>query len=433
MSIGDAVQVIGKRLALGPVSEVVPVAPRPGVRAPLILERLRPEIVTPELLSHAEQLAARVGRLPVPWQRLVDAQFTGMESHFIYERFVGVTMRDVSLGLRKARRVLPLDVLRTLIERTCDAFEDISQVQPLPSPTPWQWLGVTDRSLGLALDGRWSFAVGALNHWLFELGPSDEWGSVEETYSPHDILSFLSPEAMAAREETPASFVTRAALLAWQLATGGFHPFRGRPHEMASDFLRFAQGQVRVPLSVHPQLTPATIEVLERGIAWAQHRYEHVQAFREAIAASWPVPAASNERTLQVVASVAWGALERELRTLEREPLLPIQWDGVWTATQSPEAGIAVLQDQLLERLEPVENLPARAQLPVTAGHLPEPPAAPPLPAIHVVEVPEAPPARVVEETSGPRPRSDRPEGVARRLWRRVVAFFTSSSPSSRA
>jgi hypothetical protein len=409
--------VIGKRLALGPVSEVVPVAPRPDVRAPLVMERLRPEVVTPELRSHAEQLGFRLARLPAPWQRLVDAQFTAVENHFIFERFVGVTMRDLSLGLRKSRRVLPLDVLRTLIERACDAFEDISQVPPLPAPTPWQWLGVTDRSIGLSLDGRWCFAVGALNHWLIELGPSDEWGSVEETYLPHDTLSFLSPEATAAREETPASFVTRAALLSWQLCTGGFHPFRGRPHEMASDFLRFAHGEVRVPLTVHPQLPLAAIEVLQRGIAWAQHRFEHLGAFRQALAAAWPVSAASNERTLQVVASVAWTSLERELETLKREPLLPIQWDGVWTATQSPEAGIAVLQDQLLDRLEPLDVLPKRAELPVTAGPLPEPPPPP----TSTREVPAIAPAL----PPAPRPvLVAEPGGFVTRAWRRVVAFF---------
>lgn len=421
--------VIGKRLALGAVSEVVPVAPRPDVRAPLVMERLRPEVLSPELQTHAEALAARVAALPAPWQRLVDAPFTQLESAFIYERFVGVTLRDVSLGLRKSKRVLPLDVLRTVIERICDTLEDLAQVPSMPSPIPWQSLGVTDRGLGLTLDGRWCCAVGALNHWLVELSPADLWDDPERPFSPQDTLAFLSPEAVQGRAETPASFVTRAALLAWQLATGGFHPFRGRPHEMASDFLRFAHGDVRVPLSVHPLLPPAAIEVLQRGIAWASHRYDSLQAFRDALAQAWPVAAASQERTLHVLASVAWPVLEQELETLKREPLLPIQWDGVWTATQSPEAGIAVLQDMLLERLEPLDVLPQRSELPVSAGPLPEPPP-PPTPvaarAVRAVPEPEPPPPRHILPTAVtvvPAPAEPPPErrGFFRRLLDRLL------------
>jgi hypothetical protein len=58
--------------------------------------------------------------------------------------------------------------------------------------------------------------------------------------------------------------------------------------------------------------------------------------------------------------SVCWGSLQRQLHALRREPLLPIFWENVWSASRTPEEGLAVLEDQFLEALVPTHELPAR-------------------------------------------------------------------------
>lgn len=365
-------------------------APRPDVRAPLVMERLVPPARTPELLAHAAQLAEVVRALPAPWQRLVDAQFTAVESHFIYQRFVGLTLRDVSVGLRKSKRVLPMDVLRTVVDHICEAFEMVVTVRG--SPPPRAFFAFTDRSIGLSLDGRWHFAPGALNEWLYELMHSDDW---DHARPPPDTIALLSPEALSGQPETPASAVTRSALLSWQLITGGHHPFRGRPRELAQSLTRFFRGDVLVPLTVHPGITEELAQLFTRGLAFRDGRFPDLDEFRRALGTAWPVPAANLERTRNVLASVAWPALERELHSLKREPLLPLQWEGVWTATQPPEAGITVLEDQLLEHLEPLELLPARGDYVPNEGPSPPPPLAP-IRIIHTEPAePPPPPSRI--------------------------------------
>ena len=61
-----------------------------------------------------------------------------------------------------------------------------------------------------------------------------------------------------------------------------------------------------------------------------------------------------------MLVSFTWKALQKELELLKREPMLPIRWDGVWSGARTPEQGIAVLEDQLMERLEPLERFPER-------------------------------------------------------------------------
>lgn len=346
---------IGTPLSIGRVSEVVPVAPRADVRGPLVMERLLPLVQSPELLERTAEIAEAARALPAPWQRLVSADFTGMENQLIYERFVGVTLREISTALRTTGRVLPVDVLRTLVEHTC---EGLSALAALPARSMPHRL--TDRSIGLSINGQWHFALGALNHWLIDVPPRELATEITPAVEL-DSVFFLSPESMSGRRETPASFASRAALFAWQVATGGFHPFRGGRHEIAASLTRYARdAPPRVPLTVHPQVTPALAEVLSRGVTFAGHRFADLAEFRAALDAVWPMPAADATRTLDVIASLTWSSMQRELQTLKREPLLPIRWDGVWSASRTPEEGIAVLEDQLLERLVPIERFPRR-------------------------------------------------------------------------
>jgi hypothetical protein len=346
--------VIGSPLSIGRVSEVVPVAPRADVRGPLVMERLLPMVQSPELLERTAEIAELARSLPSPWQRLVSADITGMENHLIYERFVGVTLREVSTALRTTGRVLPMDVLRSVVEHVCEGLS----VLPVPTGHDTQYR-LSDRSIGLSINGQWHFALGALNHWLVDVRPHEL--AVEATDpSSADIIFFLSPEGIAGRRQTAASFPSRAALFAWQMTTGGFHPYRGGRHETAASLTRYSRDNPRVPLTVHPQMTPALAQVLERGASFAAHRYADLAEFRAALDAVWPLPAATAERTLEVIASITWSAMQKELQTLKREPLLPIRWDGVWSASRTPEEGIAVLEDQLLERLEPLERFPRR-------------------------------------------------------------------------
>ena len=205
-----------------------------------------------------------------------------------------------------------------------------------------------------------------MNHWLIDYDGT----------SP-DTAVFMSPEAVSGRAETPASFASRSALFAWQVATGGFHPYRGGRHELMASLTRYTRDDPRVPLTVHPQMTPALEEALKRGVSFSGQRFADVAGLRTALDAAWPLPAASETRTLDVIASIAWSAMQKELQTLKREPLLPIRWDGVWSASRTPEEGIAVLEDQLLERLEPVERFPRRGAFEESFGTPPQPEAEP--------------------------------------------------------
>lgn len=367
--------VIGSPLSIGLVSEVVPVAPRADVRAPLVMERLLPLIRSDELVEQITALAEVARGLPASWQRLVSAEFSTMEAHLIYERFVGVTLRDLSASLRTSGRVLPLDVLRAVIEHTCEGLAPLTGPRTVP---------LSDRSVGLGIDGEWRFAQGALNHWLINLASPRDPTDMDQPM-PSDTVLLMSPEGIQGRPETAASPVTRAALLAWQLATGGFHPYRGGRHELMASLTRFSRDDPRVPLDVHPGLTPALIEVLTRGVAFTSHRFADLPSFRAALDAVWPEPAAGPARTLEVIASLTWSTLQKELHLLKREPLLPIRWDGVWSAARTPEEGIAVLEDQLLERLEPLDRYPSRGAVEVPIDPPPERPHAP------QVYVPRAP------------------------------------------
>ncbi|MDP2275940.1 MAG: hypothetical protein Q8N23_19610 [Archangium sp.] len=340
---------IGSPLNIGRVSETVPVAPRADVQAPLVMERVLPGMADDHLVEEANTIVTLARALPAPWQRLVNAAFSSTEAHVIYERFVGVTLRDLTGALRTSGRVLPLDVLRSVIENLCDG---LSALPPGPECIP-----LSDLSVGLSIDGRWRFAQGALNHWLINVmnAPLAEESDGEV---PLELIFQMSPESIQGRAETAASLVTRVTLFAWQVAAGGHHPYRGRRHDTMYSITRYTRDEVRVPLSVHPELPSAVADVLRRGLRFSRDRFADLSAFRAALEPTWPVPAASTARTFDVIASLTWAKVQKELQLLKREPLLPIRWQGVWSGAQTPEQGIAVLEDQLLERLAPVEGLP---------------------------------------------------------------------------
>lgn len=340
---------IGSPLNIGRVSETVPVAPRADVQAPLVMERVLPGMADDHLFEEANTLIDVVRALPSSWQRLVSAEFSRTEAHVIYERFVGVTLRDLSGALRKSGRVLPLDVLRSVIEHLCDGLSAL--------PVGPQEIPLSDLSVGLGIDGRWRFALGALNHWLVNV-MNAQLAENNDGQVPLDLVFHLSPESLQGRSQTAASLVTRACLYAWQIATGGHHPYRGLRHDTMPSLTRYTRDEVRVPLSVHPDLPMAVAEVLQKGLRFSGDRFPDLAAFRAALELAWPTPPASPERTLDVIASLTWAKVQKELQLLKREPLLPIRWQGVWAGALTPEQAIAVLEDQLLERLEPIDRLP---------------------------------------------------------------------------
>lgn len=350
---------IGKPILSGPSSDVFPIAPRPDVHCPLVMERVFPGIVDPLLFEHSLEIVELSKRLPAPWQRLVSADLSPTEVTLILERFVGITLGDVFEALDSSGRLLPLDVLRAVIEQVCDGLS----VHPAPwpvGPPNARCTYLSPFSIGLSIDGRWQFAQGALNHWLMNVVTNDRAIDGPPTVSAATI-SLMSPEAIRGAPETSGSFASRAALVAWQLATGGLHPYRGALGGTVMPGLhRFVTDDARVPLRINPQLPKAVAAVLERGIAYAKNRYPDLATFRTELDAAWTTPAASAGRTMEVLASFTWPALQKELELLKREPMLPIRWDGVWSGARTPEQGIAVLEDQLLERLEPLDRFPQR-------------------------------------------------------------------------
>lgn len=333
------------------------------------------------------ELAASLGP---SWQRLVSADFGTFDGQYIYERFVGLTLRDVSLGLRATNRVLPMDVLRRVAEITLDGLEALEGRNVDPSRP----IHLSDRSIGLGIDRRWRFAIGALNHWLADVRVPNEENS--EPLSP-DVMFFLSPEAFQAREETPASLATRGALFLHQLVTGGFHPYRGNPFEIFPSVTRYTRSEIRVPVSVHPEMTPRLEHALVKGVTFAGERFGSIAELRAELAKHWPRPAASDERTASTLINVCWGPLQRQLHALRREPLLPIFWENVWSASRTPEEGLAVLEDQFLESLAPTSELPQRLEFEQHAHEVVEPPlpqhpgVAPPAPRVTINVAPRRP------------------------------------------
>jgi hypothetical protein len=373
--------VIGAPLHTGETSEVIPVAPRADVRAPLVMERLLQSRATPDMREEAEALGTIARSLGPAWQRLISSEFTGYDAQYIYERFVGVTLRDLSLALRNSGRALPLDVVRTIAGVLFDGFASLSLGARPNRPLP-----LTDRSVGLGIDGQWRFAIGGLNHWLADVIPPELVADPEYdgNVSP-DTLFFFSPESVSGRIEHDGSVASRAALLLWQLVTGGFHPYRGSRFAIFPSLTRYTRSEVRVPVEVHPQMTPALARVLGQGVLFSGERFTNLDGFREALDAVWPSPPASRERTFDLIASLAWSTMQKQIEALKREPMLPIRWDGVWSASRTPEEGLAVLEDQLLERLITVSSLPSRGPLPEQTefpeAHVEAPPApTPPLP-----------------------------------------------------
>ena len=344
---------IGQPLHTGTVSEVCPVAPRPEVKAPLVMERLLQFARTPEMLTEAQLRGELAASLGPSWQRLVSADFGTFDGQYIYERFVGLTLRDVSLSLRNTNRVLPMDVLRRVSEITLDGLEALEGRNVDPNRP----IHLSDRSVGLGLDRRWRFAIGALNHWLADVRVPLEENS--EPLSP-DVMFFLSPEAFQAREETSASVATRGGLFVHQLTTGGFHPYRGNQFQIFPSVTRYTRSEIRVPVTVHPEMTPLLERALVKGVNFAGERFGSIAELKAELSRHWPKPAASDERTFSTLISVCWGSLQRQLHALRREPLLPIFWENVWSASRTPEEGLAVLEDQFLEALVPTHELPAR-------------------------------------------------------------------------
>lgn len=350
---------IGKAILTGPSSEVFPVAPRPHIHCPLVMERVFPGIADAQLREHATEIVELGQRLPPPWQKLIGADFSGSETTLFYERFVGITIGDLFDALDASGRLLPIDVLRAVIEQICEGLALHPTPWPVGPPTA-RATALSPESIGLSIDGRWQFAQGALNHWLINTVTQDRAYDGPPTIS-NATVSLMSPEAIRGATETSSSFASRAALFAWQLAAGGLHPYRGsNRREMMPALSRFMRDEVRVPLSLNPQLPPGVITVLTRGIAYAKDRFPDLSSFRTALAAGWTTPAASPERTRDVLLSFTWKAMQKELELLKREPMLPIRWEGVWSGARTPEQGIAVLEDQLMERLEPLERFPER-------------------------------------------------------------------------
>lgn len=403
---------IGAPLHTGTVSEVVPVAPRADVRAPLVMERLLQHQRAQADRDDAAQLGELARSLGGDWQRLISSNFEGYDAQYVLERFVGVTLRDLCAALRTSGRVLPLDVARAISSVILDGLVALEAHRP-PADRP---IHLTDRSIGLGLDRRWRFAIGALNHWLADHRPLTLGDpAVDGQPLSPDVMFFLSPEAFQGRDETPAGVATRAALFLWQLVTG-HHPFRGTRYKLFESITRFSRGEVRVPITIHPQVGPALAEVMIKGVRYAGERFGDLAELRAALDAAWPVPAASSELVFQTVVSVCWTTMKDQLQSLRREPLLPIKWDGVWSASRTPEEALAVLEDQLLELQLPLDGLPRRHALPPDAEDAPFAPQAraPPSP----------PPGRVTVERltlnlqpGTERPTQDRPRGFLSRLF----------------
>lgn len=338
----------GREILKGTVSAGIALEPRAAVTTPLVAERAKPGLGGERLrdfLSGVHWASAVSALLPRPWQQQAPRLQSDRPGEIVWERFVGVTLREILFALHVSGSVLPLDIVRTVSESVFQAFSPLSALGQHPR--------VTDRSIGLSVCGQWRFAPSALNLWLMGAYPRVGEQPVNFVGNPeHERAQVVS-------EASIASLALRVVcqLISGRSVAGGGEYSLGRetahltPHRSISEELRAA-------LQAHPSLTARLSECLMEGLFGV--RFSGLKTLTAALATAWPEPAAAPARAFSVLTGACWHDLRRELERLKANPLLPLTWAGVWTNVSSPELGLQVLEDQLLDQLAPRGSLHLR-------------------------------------------------------------------------
>ncbi len=286
-----------------------------------------------------EALVSRVRRLPPPFQRVLDVESRDGHTRVTLERFIGLHGGEVISRMREVDRLLPLTVWGSIAR----AWLAIDSVQRDGVPSP--------ENLGFDLNGRLVLSADTLN---FAAGYliRDDYRMV----SGRPLLKrTLSPEYMRGLALEEASRVYSIGLSLIRLLTA--EPvFSDETLEMLQQIMH---GRVSWTPTRHPHVTSELTGVLSRAIALRPaDRFPTLAAFHVALDPLLP----PSGPIVEGVAGLCEPGFRAVVNGLLQAPeFLPEAWRT---------GGLRVMEDRLLERAVPVDDLPR----PTCAPAPPRPP-----------------------------------------------------------
>jgi hypothetical protein len=311
-------------------------------------------------------------RLPAPFQRVLDVRSTPSRVEVTLARFVGVDAQDVLSGLERHGRVLPLDVWLGLALRWGEALRAI------PKDSDGWGTPVDPMSLGFDVRGHLVCTLDAPNHVL------GRWMREHPPYNVGVMRRFpqsLAPEHVRAVEVPESARVYSFAAALWMLLQGStFYEEGGSTMSLLVDL---AMKDLPLDPAPHPDCPPALVAELRQALSRAPElRVPTFGDFLEGLRRTAGVAPASDERVTAVMLGVA---ADEARRVFERAASEPSMLPRAWAA-----GGLAVLQDQAMERAVPLEQL-ARATVrraPTKPRPPPPSPPPPPLPKFNLATPP---------------------------------------------
>lgn len=307
-------------------AETWAIAPRAELPFPLVMDVLSVPLARHTEAQLTEWLDAYARRGP-PWQEVVDVERDGQRVAVVLERFLGITVADLTRNLSDERWLLPpstwlrlaLDVL-DFSERTPDVL-----LREPPCPT----------GLGWSIEGRLVAAPVVLNAPL----------ATSADVIDHTVLA--APEHVLEQPLTERTLVFMAASLVSWLLTGQ-HPLEA---EVAGHVGGLLRGERPMTGAWKLGSSPQLVAVLERAMAQdPNERFATVSALRAAIRSAVDAPVASRVETFSVLSAATHRFVDRLIEHLwSKDDCLPRRWDGVWPDGVHPLEGLSVLEDRLLE------------------------------------------------------------------------------------
>ena len=340
-----------ERISVGGLSETWSAPPVDGLDAPLVLERSIALVSRDqELLTQLEIETRALASLPAPFRRVLEVRRTQTAVEVLQERFVGVSGRQLVLALTRQGRLLPIDVWLALAGLLCRGWAVI----PIQSAA-WRMVP-TIESFGIDVRQRVQLFPEPHHSLALELARAPAQGMLVtprwENFSPEhatraDVI-----------DERARVFSLSTVLV--ELLTGE-RPFR-RSSALAT-LQATLSGEPSWRPQHHPQSNIGLSAVLSRALARnPEERPRSLEALWAQLSDVVKVKPADTRRVANVVLGVELELLRRTLSSLRAEPgALPPSWQ---------QGGLEVLEDQLLEALVPLDELP-ESRAPVATGSSP--------------------------------------------------------------
>jgi serine/threonine protein kinase len=303
---------------------------------PLMLERTRAHLLGDPVLPLARAQVQMLAGLPSPFRPIVEVRMVDGLLEVVQQRFLGVVGSQLLIALRNSRRVLPLDVWLSIAATLCNAWEvlllDGLVSRLMPSP---ERFGVEVRRRLLVFPD----ADQSVSEELMIEQPL-----VESLWPTRD---YASPELLANAAHAPRSRVFSLAVALVELLTGT-HPMRRSTRWDTAAAI--TNGEARWEPNDHPACTPAIAAVLSAAMdSDPAGRPASPRMLLEKLIAAARIEPASAARVGDVVLGAAPERWRVHLGPLKDDPaLLPVVWRN---------GGLAVLEDQLLETMTPLDRL----------------------------------------------------------------------------